>query len=160
MSLRTRLIAGLLALAAVGLLLLAGVTYAEQRHFLMSRVDAQAKQAAHWNQRGPAAMGLGQGRAGSAPPVSSGSDDGDGGNRPPDDRSSVGPAAGTWTIVRSSTGTVVTSNCNCFGTTTTPTLPASVGAGGPRTIKATNTGKSYRVYGSRLAKLTDRHFLL
>ena len=37
MSLRTRLIAGLLALAAVGLVLLAGVTYAEQRHFLMSR---------------------------------------------------------------------------------------------------------------------------
>ena len=32
MSLRTRLIAGLLALATVGLLLLAGVTYAEQRH--------------------------------------------------------------------------------------------------------------------------------
>ena len=32
MSLRARLIAGLLVLAALGLVLLAGVTYAEQRH--------------------------------------------------------------------------------------------------------------------------------
>src|ERR1700709_2073434 len=56
MSLRTRLVAGLLALAAVGLLLLAGVTYAEQRHFLISRVDDQARQARGWNQRrGPGA---------------------------------------------------------------------------------------------------------
>jgi two-component system OmpR family sensor kinase len=41
-SLRTRLVAGLLVLAAVGLVLLAGVTYAEQRHFLYDRVDQQA----------------------------------------------------------------------------------------------------------------------
>jgi len=37
-SLRARLIAGLLALAAVGLLVLAGVTYAEQRRFLEDEV--------------------------------------------------------------------------------------------------------------------------
>ena len=36
MSLRARLVAGLLVLAAVGLSLLAGVTYAEQRSFLLS----------------------------------------------------------------------------------------------------------------------------
>ena len=42
-SLRARLIAGLLALAAVGLLVLAGVTYAEQSRFLNERVDDQAR---------------------------------------------------------------------------------------------------------------------
>ena len=40
-SLRARLVAGLLALAAVGLVALAGITYAEQRSFLVERVDDQ-----------------------------------------------------------------------------------------------------------------------
>ena len=44
-SLRARLIAGLLALAAIGLLVLAGVTYVEQRGFLLDRVDQQARAA-------------------------------------------------------------------------------------------------------------------
>jgi two-component system OmpR family sensor kinase len=44
-SLRTRLIAGLLALAAIGLVALAGATYAEQRSFLLDRVDQQARSA-------------------------------------------------------------------------------------------------------------------
>ena len=44
-SLRARLIAGLLALAAVGMLLLAGITYLEQRSFLLERVDQQARSA-------------------------------------------------------------------------------------------------------------------
>src|SRR4029077_20633531 len=40
-SLRARLVAGLLALAALGLLVLAAVTYVEQRSFLIDRVDQQ-----------------------------------------------------------------------------------------------------------------------
>jgi two-component system OmpR family sensor kinase len=44
-SLRTRLIAGLLLVAAVGLVLLAAITYAEQRSFLVDRVDQQARSA-------------------------------------------------------------------------------------------------------------------
>ena len=44
-SLRARLIAALLAVAAVGLLVLGGVTYAEQRSFLLTRVDAAARNA-------------------------------------------------------------------------------------------------------------------
>ena len=40
-SLRARLIAVLLTVAAVGLLVLAAVTYAEQRSFLLERVDQQ-----------------------------------------------------------------------------------------------------------------------
>ena len=45
MSLRARLIAALIALAAVGLVALAAITYAEQRSFLYERADDQARQA-------------------------------------------------------------------------------------------------------------------
>ncbi|HEX5225518.1 MAG TPA: hypothetical protein VFW29_10360, partial [Solirubrobacteraceae bacterium] len=44
-SLRTRLLAGVLVLAAAGLVLLAVVTYAEQRSFLYSRVDQETRAA-------------------------------------------------------------------------------------------------------------------
>jgi two-component system, OmpR family, sensor kinase len=42
-SLRSRLLAAVLALAAIGLLLLGGVTYAEQRSFLYDRIDQQLR---------------------------------------------------------------------------------------------------------------------
>src|SRR5919201_1338043 len=45
MSLRARLLAGLLVLAAAGLLTLAAITYAEQRSFLYERVDSQLSAA-------------------------------------------------------------------------------------------------------------------
>src|SRR4051794_31644162 len=45
MSLRARLIAALLVLAAAGLVTLAAVTYAEQRSFLLDKVDDQARDA-------------------------------------------------------------------------------------------------------------------
>ena len=45
-SLRARLVFGLVALAAVGLLVLGGITYAEQRSFLLDRVDQQLRVAA------------------------------------------------------------------------------------------------------------------
>ncbi|MEA2252171.1 MAG: two-component system, OmpR family, sensor kinase [Solirubrobacteraceae bacterium] len=44
-SLRSRLVAGLVAVAAVGLVALAGITYFEQRSFLLDRVDQQARSA-------------------------------------------------------------------------------------------------------------------
>jgi two-component system OmpR family sensor kinase len=46
-SLRARLIAALIALAAAGLVTLAAVTYTEQRSFLLQRADQQAHTAAH-----------------------------------------------------------------------------------------------------------------
>ncbi|MGI8579801.1 MAG: sensor histidine kinase [Solirubrobacteraceae bacterium] len=46
MSLRARLLAGLLTLAAIGLVVLGGVTYAEQRSFLFQQKDQQARSAA------------------------------------------------------------------------------------------------------------------
>lgn len=45
MSLRARLTAGLLAISGLGLVLLAGVTYATQRAFLSERLDVQARAA-------------------------------------------------------------------------------------------------------------------
>jgi two-component system OmpR family sensor kinase len=47
MSLRARLIIGLLVIAAVGLITLAAITYAEQRSFLIQRVDQEAENG--WN---------------------------------------------------------------------------------------------------------------
>src|SRR4051812_43044087 len=45
MSLRVRLTAGLILVAAVGLVAVGGVVYAEQRSFLLDRVDEQARSA-------------------------------------------------------------------------------------------------------------------
>src|SRR5438034_8059397 len=45
MSLRARLITGLLVLAAVGLVALAAITYAEQRSFLFDRAGDQVRAA-------------------------------------------------------------------------------------------------------------------
>jgi two-component system OmpR family sensor kinase len=45
MSLRARLTAGLILVAAVGLLVVGGVVYAEQRSFLLKRVDEQVRSA-------------------------------------------------------------------------------------------------------------------
>jgi len=44
-SLRARLISGVLALAAIGLLFVGGITYLEQRAFLIERVDQQVRSA-------------------------------------------------------------------------------------------------------------------
>ncbi|HEX7609910.1 MAG TPA: hypothetical protein VF380_04475, partial [Solirubrobacteraceae bacterium] len=44
-SLRTRLLAGVLLLSAAGLVLLGAVTYAEQKSFLLGRVDTEARAA-------------------------------------------------------------------------------------------------------------------
>lgn len=144
MSLRTRLIAGLLALATVGLLLLAGVTYAEQRHFLMSRVDDQARQASSWTRK-DAVSGVF--------PLGGPAGAGYGGERPPSDgdHGGPGPAGGTYIWVRTASGATTDVDCNCYDNSNPPEWPASLGAGGPTTVKATNTGKSYRVYGTKLS---------
>src|SRR4051794_40719980 len=64
MSLRARLIAALIVLAAAGLVTLAAVTYAEQRSFLLDRVDQQARDA----QRAVNFDLAGPGRPGGPPP--------------------------------------------------------------------------------------------
>jgi two-component system OmpR family sensor kinase len=144
-SLRTRLIAGLLALAAVGLVLLAGVTYVEQRHFLYDRVDQQAKTAVAMVTR-QAALNGGTGVGGGyGSPNGYGPPGGPGGDG--DDHSPAGLPAGTWTFTRTSAGKQIGSgSCpTCFSTTTAPTFPASLKVGKITTVSATNTGRRYRV---------------
>jgi two-component system OmpR family sensor kinase len=77
-SLRARLVVGLLALAAIGLLVLAGITYAEQRSFLLDRVDQQLQAGIR-----PIAVALDGGLG--LPP----------GGRPGAGRPPAGPAPGT-----------------------------------------------------------------
>jgi two-component system OmpR family sensor kinase len=64
MSLRTRLVAALIVLAAAGLVTLAAITYAEQRSFQLSRTDQQARDAQQ-----AVSFELGAGRPAGAPPL-------------------------------------------------------------------------------------------
>src|SRR4051794_40947231 len=143
MSLRTRLVAGLLALAAVGLLLLAGVTYAEQRHFLYDRVDQQAKAAVG---RPLPFLGGDFPRYG-AP----GGQDPDHAGRPGDgDHGPAGPAAGTWTYDRTASGLTTSSCRTCYATSSAPTLPAKLDPQDVVTVKGPD-GTHYRVASRRNA---------
>src|SRR3954466_4120512 len=143
MSLRTRLVAGLLVLAAVGLVLLAGVTYAEQRHFLYDRVDQQAKAAV-----GRPLPFLGGGypgyRSPSGPDPDHDGRPGDGAHMP------AGPAAGTWTYDRTASGLTSSSCRTCYSTSSAPTLPAKLNPEDVVTVKGPN-GTHYRVASRRNA---------
>src|ERR687886_1146451 len=78
-SLRARLLAAVLVLAAAGLLLVGAIVYAEQRSFLYQRVDEQARSAPAAAAHALAEQGIGpaleehdrdrdHGRAGAGPP--------------------------------------------------------------------------------------------
>jgi two-component system OmpR family sensor kinase len=120
MSLRARLISGLLALAAIGLLLLGGITYAEQRSFLLERVDRQAAEAlpamAHALDRSE--IGLHRGGRGPGPGL----------NLPP----------GTWGQRRDVTGRVIRNVVLTYrqGAPPRPMLPVSLEPGGLITVDA------------------------
>src|SRR3954454_6997713 len=115
MSLRARLIAALLVLAAAGLVTLAAVTYAEQRSFLLDGVDKQtrdAQRAVSFELAGPGGLFPGIRRP---PPVTR---DGNGPPRPPappgepDDGGGSGPQGlprGTVGQIRNANGTVIES---------------------------------------------------
>jgi two-component system OmpR family sensor kinase len=91
-SLRARLIVGVLALTALGLLLLGGITYAEQRSFQLSRIDEQARGSLL-----PVADELASDSFG----------DPDHDRRPPPQDHSNGPPSGTYGELRDSSGRVV-----------------------------------------------------
>jgi two-component system, OmpR family, sensor kinase len=161
MSLRARLIAALLALAAIGLVTLAAVTYAEQRSFQYDRVDQQARDA----QR-PVTIQLagpelprfrGGGRPGFGapppPPVPPGGDDdpSDGGTGP------QGLERGTYGELRNSAGTPIQATAvTSYGESALPApkIPADVPIGKPFTVGAKDgSGLHYRV----LAEPTHDH---
>lgn len=139
MSLRARLVAGLLVVSALGLILLAAITYAEQRSFLLERVDQQARSAIPQVEREVAKdlAGVGGGPFGGRPPRGRG-----GPGRPGGDR---GLPAGTYGQVRTPDGQVQGEVTLGFATggATAPDLPADLPLGGPVTV-GTDTGR-YRV---------------
>jgi two-component system OmpR family sensor kinase len=135
MSLRARLVAGLLVLAAVGLVVLAGVTYAEQRSFLLQRIDQQAATAAP-------ILGHAFDDQNSALP---------GGGRPDDGDDRGGPLVslppGTYGEQRSPTGKRIgTPVVLSYGQTATarPKLPRTLRVGEAVTVGSTSGDVRYR----------------
>jgi two-component system, OmpR family, sensor kinase len=146
-SLRARLLAGLLACAAVGLLLLAGVTYAEQRSFLYDRVDQQVSGAVPTVARALDRAGLvpaGSGAGGrdlfdrGGPP---------GGGGPPPSL----PPNGTYGQRRTASGQVLGGGFFSYGSQTPPVprLPKQVPLGKLFTVDSSGNGPQYRVYAAR-----------
>jgi two-component system, OmpR family, sensor kinase len=136
-SLRARLLAGVLALTAVGLLLLGGITYAEQRSFLFERVDGQARQAPEQvvhdlgEQRG-----LGPGR-------------GEHGPGPGGERDYGPPPGGTYGQLRDAAGNVIAAG-EVFGPdtgTAKPDLPKHMPTGKLFTVGGEDS--RYRVYAEQ-----------
>ena len=151
MSLRARLIAALLVLAAAGLVTLAAVTYAEQRSFLFDGVDKQARDA----QRAVSFELTGPGGIPGRPPPLLPSTDG----RPPrpvdpgePDGGGSGPQGlprGTVGQIRNASGAVIESTAvRSYGDDAlpAPTLPAQIATGEPITVgSAGDSGLRYRV---------------
>jgi two-component system OmpR family sensor kinase len=137
-SLRSRLLAALLAVTAVGLLLLGGLTYVGQRSFLTDRLDDQIRRAP------PAAAALLDDRGFSGP--AGGDARGGGGGGPPP---GTGLPAGTYVERRGADGSVVESQVFSYGQdiTADPALPADVPLNEPFTVDGENGDDTrYRVY--------------
>jgi two-component system OmpR family sensor kinase len=111
-SLRARLLAGLLALTAAGMVIAGAVTYAEQRSFLYTRVNEQTRDAPFLLARELDAADRDDGRPGG--PGGGGADGGP-----------LGPPAGTYGELRSPAGTRTVTLPVGSGITARPDLPDS-----------------------------------
>ena len=145
-SLRARLIAGLLALTAVGLLIAATVTYVEQRSFQLQRVDEQAVAAAP-------AMSHQLDESGYRAPGDShfpgGPVNGRGGPRP-DDNVNLPP--GTYGQRRTATGNVLGHTAISYDQALPPPpkIPADLKVGEHITVDSVKEGgPRYRVVATR-----------
>src|SRR3954447_25805273 len=140
-SLRARLLAAVLVLTAVGLLLVGAIVYAEQRSFLLQRVDQQLRSAP-----GPVAFALhddqGFGRV---------DPDHDHHGGPPDADRNL--PFGTYGEERTAAGKVVGSPIVFrYGQNVTadPDLPAKISVGKPFTVQGKDgDAKTYRVLAAR-----------
>ena len=133
-SLRARLTAGVLALTAIGLLTLGGITYAEQRSFLLDRVDQQLHSAV-----GPITATL-DGRRLLAPT---------GGRPGPGGGPGFGLPQGTYGQLRNASGAIVASTTvQRYGskpTTAHPAIPTTPPIGTVFLVSGTGTDhNSYR----------------
>ena len=132
-SLRARLIATLLALTTIGMLLLGGITYVEQRSFQYERVDQQVKQAEPLVERAVYGDDGGDGDRGPGP--------GPGGGR------DFGPPSGTYLGIVTRSGKVVAGKVirlETTGTAERPKLPRTFRDGEIVTVSGTG-GTSYRL---------------
>jgi two-component system, OmpR family, sensor kinase len=142
-SLRARLVAGLLIVAAAGLLLLGGVTYFKQRSFLYERLDQQAEQAVPAVAHELIQRGGGDDPYAGDSPHHGGPGPGGGPSLPP----------GTYGQVRNSNGTVMAGQPGVvFGypgdIPPAPDLPARLHSGEYTTVGAVSGDGRYRVYAA------------
>jgi two-component system OmpR family sensor kinase len=144
-SLRARLLAALLVLTAAGMLLLGGITYAEQRSFLVDRIDQQVRAAPGAVARALADQGVG-------PSLNDRDHDGDrrsGPGGPPGGGANVGLPLGTYGERRDASGKVIGSPIVlAYGReiTADPKLPARLPMGRPITVEGANgDANHYRV---------------
>jgi two-component system OmpR family sensor kinase len=157
-SLRARILASVLILAAAGLLVLAAVTYTEQRSFLEGRVDQQARGA------GPA-VSQALDNAGYAPPAAHDSDD----RSPPAAGANIGPhpagangaahpggpnlnlPPGTYGQRRTASGKVIghVESSYVQGKAPVPKIPTHIPIGRLFTVGSVgSSGVHYRVYAT------------
>ena len=165
-SLRTRVLASVLLLAAAGLIALAAVTYAEQRSFLEGRIDQQVKGAAPALSRALDRQGFRPGL--SLPTGADAAPTGPGGGapgrfggspaesqaRPADGGEGPGPnlPPGTYAQRRDASGAVLGHVLITYGQTApaTPKIPASVPVERLFTVGSHgSSGLRYRAYVSR-----------
>ena len=145
-SLRTRILVGVVGLCAIGLAILAVVTYAEERSFLLGRVDQQVKSARPTVSRALdriIAERSGQGDGGQG-----GGFFGGGGGGIPGGAPNL-PPAGTYGQRRSASGEIVISVFFSYGqaTPSAPSLPAHPPLEKVFTVGSVgSSGLQYRVY--------------
>ncbi len=146
-SLRARVLASVLVLAAVGMVAVAAVTYAEQRSFLYSRVDQQVRGAVPYMSRLLDSKGFGV--PGGQPPGGEDQDGGlHGGGGPP----AFNAPPGTYGQRRSATGSVIGDESFNYGQTSAsaPKLPAQLALNKFTTVDSvSSSGPRYRVYAQR-----------
>jgi two-component system OmpR family sensor kinase len=163
LSLRTRLTAALLVVAAVGMVVVGAVIYAEQRSFLLDRADDDARAAIPpltvqlGGNPGPGAPGgPPPGGNGPAPRGNLGRAPGFGTGGPPPDRDRDGRGrggprerlpAGTYGQRRSAGGKVLASISITFGGTAraAPRLPKKITPGRTFTVSSRDGSFDYRV---------------
>ncbi len=145
-SLRARLVVGLLALAAVGLVLAGAITYAEQRAFLIDRIDQQARGAMPAVSRALEAQGVSDPsdpRPPGAHGPGGGAPDGDGGLGPAGADANLPP--GTYAQLRDANGNVLGFTVLSYTKLPAPKLPASLAPGHLTTVGSEGgSGLRYR----------------
>jgi two-component system OmpR family sensor kinase len=148
-SLRARLILGLLVVAAAGLITLAAITYAEQRSFQLSRVDDQAQAGVRFIDRYFDCHGVNVG--GAVPnPFDCGGPGGEGDGGPPG--APVTLPAGTYGFRRAGDGTLigrlrtgVLQANGAYKALPGPILPAHIPVNQAITV-GSSSGPDFRVY--------------